>query len=34
MFGMGEDLHIVMQIFENKYGGCELFEVGLNRNSR
>jgi hypothetical protein len=28
---MGEDLHIVRQIFENKYGDYEFFEVGLKQ---
>jgi hypothetical protein len=31
---MGEDLHIAMHILENKYGGYEPFERGLNRDSR
>ncbi len=34
MFGYGEDLDIVMHIFENKYGGYEPFEGGLNIDSR
>jgi hypothetical protein len=34
MFGYGEDLHIVMHIFENKYGSYEPFEGGLNKDSR
>ncbi len=28
---MGEDHHIVMHIFENKYGGIEPFKGGFNR---
>jgi hypothetical protein len=31
---MGEDLHVVMHILENKYGGYEPFEGGLNTDSR
>jgi hypothetical protein len=31
---MGEDLHVVMHILENKYGVYEPFEGGLNRDSR
>jgi hypothetical protein len=31
---MGEDLHIVMHILENKYGGYEPFEGGLSKDSR
>jgi hypothetical protein len=31
---MGEDLYIVMHILENKYGGYQPFECGLNPNSR
>jgi hypothetical protein len=31
---MGEDLHIVMHILENKCGGYEPFDGGLNIDSR
>jgi hypothetical protein len=34
MLVMGEDLHIVMHILENKYGGYKPFKGGLSRDSR